>query len=286
MPVGRRVFALIFLAGISSGSQQEARIRSEWVQGFPFVDAFVNGRGPFVLLVDSGATLSVLSPEAAAKARLRYDRRSVQTTITGEETTLVSSGADIRVGRDQVRGDITVSGLGPLLQVNPKADGILGQSFLAHIPYIVDFEKRKFLIGETASEQAPSMIALPVDLSAHDRPVLLAHLNFSREPSRFVLDTGASELFIICGDRCPQLDHAQETRTESIGHASHARVGTLASFQLGALRLNRQPAVLVDSMGYEAVDGLLAARWFAAIFVDLQRQVVRVRPQGRFPPHD
>src|SRR5437762_12660701 len=90
------VFAFRCLAAGHAADHQDDNIVLK--DGFVFVNAVINGHGPFRMLVDTGTTTTLLSPEAAAEAGLKFDHRIVLTSLGGEQPLPATSTAELQVG--------------------------------------------------------------------------------------------------------------------------------------------------------------------------------------------
>ncbi|GAB6062691.1 hypothetical protein JCM30394_14200 [Deferrisoma palaeochoriense] len=91
------------------------------------VDVRIDGRGPVRLVLDTGATSTVVSPEAARRVGLRVR--------TDPPVELHTAGGKIRAGWAEVRSlEVGGRSRGPLKVVVhdavPGADGLLGMDFL------------------------------------------------------------------------------------------------------------------------------------------------------------
>src|SRR5215472_2528939 len=101
------------------------------VDGYAFVQVRVNGKGPFRMLVDTGASSCTLSNEAATAAGLVYDHRVMVATAAGEHVLPAAGETRVQAGTVQASGVEMLAGpIDAVRQVDPNADGILGQSFL------------------------------------------------------------------------------------------------------------------------------------------------------------
>ena len=267
-----------FSFGATAFGATEGEISARWVERFPFVDAYVNGQGPFRLLLDTGATLTSLNPKAAERAQLRYDRRVSEISVGGEDILQVASGTPIRVGTVETSGEVSVSRMDGLRRLDPKADGILGQSFLGQIAYLIDFRHHRILFGDAASREGSDLPVARAGDPNYGRPVVLAHINGHSEPYRFVLDTGASDVFLRCALLCPQLMDPLPAAAAGSGYLSAARVGTLRVLQIAEMRLWNLRAAVLEQESRPSEHGLLAAKLFSAIYVDAGGRVIRLKP--------
>ena len=151
---------LMLLALIASASQAAVPLRV--IDGYAFVQATVNGH-PLRMVLDTGASSCALAPEAADRVGLRYDHRVVVESTTGTMT--VGAGiANISLGDNQTAdAEILRQPVDAVRGVDPRADGVLGQSFLGRFPYLINYKKKRLWIGPEADEQA---VALGAPLAA------------------------------------------------------------------------------------------------------------------------
>jgi len=153
-----RIFALFLfafrcLAADHAASHQDDSIILK--DGFVFVNAVINGHGPFRMLVDTGTTTTLLSPEAAAEAGLRFDHRIVLTSLGGEQPIPATSTAELQVGSAEAIGvEIAVAAIAHVRKIDPGVRGILGQSFLSRSTYLIDYAHKKLWLGEDAIRRA------------------------------------------------------------------------------------------------------------------------------------
>src|SRR5215471_14965319 len=164
---------MLFAILLHAASAEE---RLAVVDGYAFVQVRVNGKGPFRMLVDTGASSCMLSTEAATSAGLVYDHRVVVAPI------------------DAVR------------QVDPKADGILGQSFLGRFPYLIDYRKKRLMIGGEAEEQSVVLGGTLAADQVDGRIVVPVSFGGGGKSWRLVLDSGSRRLLLECGTGCPRIE--------------------------------------------------------------------------------
>jgi hypothetical protein len=239
-------------------------------QGFPFVEVSINGQGPFRMLVDTGADASLLTLQAARRAGLEYDHRAILTTLAGEKIVAGASANMIQVG-DVVESGLTILAL-DLPQVRAlggQADGVLGQSFLARNPYLLDYQKKKLWLGFEATEQAIHLPNAATALSSTGRTVLPVALDPDGRVWRLALDSGSTNLVVDCSARCPRA-WGVERDSRLVTHTGEREVsrGTLRQVQLGDLGVPSADVVLLDGVARVGWDeGLLPTRWFSAFYV-------------------
>lgn len=108
------------------------------------VPVHVNGRGPFSLILDTGATFTCVDTALARELALPERRMAVGTAVgVGGAGGVRLFGADsLRVGAASARG-ITVCALDlrALRAVGPEVRGLLGLNFLRSFRMTLDFER-------------------------------------------------------------------------------------------------------------------------------------------------
>jgi predicted aspartyl protease len=248
-------------------------------QGFPFVDVSINGQGPFRMLVDTGANASLLTPEAAQRAGLAFDHRVILTTMAGEKIVKGASSNTVRVG-ETLETDLAILALDlpEVRALSRDADGVLGQSFLARNPYLLDYQHKRLWLGEAATEQAARLPHTVNATNTKGRTVLPVALDPDGQIWQLALDSGATSLIVDCSERCPRA-WGVERDGRLVTHAGERAVlrGTLRQVALGGSTMASTEAVLLDSATREVGDdGLLPTRWFSAFYVN--GQTVRFAP--------
>lgn len=147
-----------FVPPASSASRTSAPI--QLAGGSALVGAAVNG-APVTLLVDTGATLTILSPKATEKLGIavRATAPKILTTVVGGGTFAMPyvRVSSLRVGEFTVE-DIDV-GVYDALPQAPAVDGLLGTNFLNHFKVTVDRDQRRLTLeasqGATAAPVEP-----------------------------------------------------------------------------------------------------------------------------------
>ena len=238
--------------------------------GFAFVNATINGHGPFRMLLDTGAAACMLTPDAARRAELKYDHRAILATLSGEKIIPAASINRVAIGTSERPGvEIDVLELPQIRNLDTVADGVIGQSFFGSSAYLIDYKRKKLSLGVEAVALADG---LPIAITAaqtHGRTVLPVTLEPGAEPWRLTLDSGASNLVVECNKRCPP---AGAIRSDSqlltyVGDKPVSR-GKLRHVEIGGVTMPSVEAVLVDAPAPDgADDGVLPARWFSAIYV-------------------
>ena len=240
-------------------------------EGIPFVDARINGNGPFRMVLDTGTGACMLTPDAARKAGLVFDHRSILTTLGGEKIIPGDSNARVEVGRTSHSGvEVIVNDLPAVRTLDRNAVGVLGRSFLNQAPYLIDYGKKKLWMGQEAIEQAER---LPIAVNALDsdgRTILPVMLEPGGKAWRLTLDSGASNLVVECGQRCPPVrDVQQGSRLITLLGEQPIVQGLLRHIKVGGHSLPPMEAALADTRPVDSGDeGVLPAKSFSAVYVN------------------
>jgi Aspartyl protease len=239
--------------------------------GIPFVDARINGNGPFRMLLDTGTGACMLTPEAARKAGLVYDHRSILTTLGGEKIIPGDSNARVEVGRTIANGvEVIVTDLSAVRTLDRKAVGVLGRSFLNRAAYLIDYRKKKLWLGKDAVEQAERLPIAVDALESDGRTILPVMLEPGGRAWRLTLDSGASNLVVECGPRCPPVRDVQRgSRLVTFLGEQPIIQGLLRHIKVGGHFIPPMEAALTDVRPAGSGDeGVLPAKWFDAVYVN------------------
>jgi predicted aspartyl protease len=117
--------------------------------GYPvmLVKARVNGHGPYAFLVDTGATVTIVSATLAKNLRLTPVAVAVQGIGAGGSFTTRAYTASVAVG--ETHQDRVVVGTFDLTQINAAVgtiDGLLGYDFLKNYRVTIDYPGRRLCL--------------------------------------------------------------------------------------------------------------------------------------------
>ena len=150
---------------------------------------FVNGRGPFRFVLDTGANRSVISADTAATLGLvpHPEEQAHVHGVTGSASLPVVDVASLAVG-DQLFENQRM----PVLAspVFAGVDGILGIDCLQEARIEIDFERDRVTIRRSGGRRAPDGF-LVVPATLQHGGLLLVDGRVGRVPVKAILDTGA-----------------------------------------------------------------------------------------------
>lgn len=214
---------------------------------------YLNGRGPFLFIVDTGANRTVLSPDTARELGINIDTsaRAIVHGVTGSESAPLARVRELRVGRI-VRRDVMMPVVSS--RVHAEADGMLGADNLAGTRLTVDFRRNRIDISD--SRAAPSRASSAVAMRAEMRFGLLPMVRgrVAGVAIDAVIDTGA-ERSIGNGVLRAALQAAR-TRTRSegqtivfgaVGPNVTAEVLWVQRLRVGAGNVSRLPLLFADT---------------------------------------
>ena len=219
---------------------------------------YLNGEGPFRMLIDTGNTSSAVRPAVARRLGLRAAYAVEVQSTAGASAAAVAILDEVRVGGlldrsvEVIITDLRLRGV----------DGVLGQSWLAGHDYLLDYRHGRFVMDAPAPGQG---LRTPLR-SGDGRPEISAELDGRRQD--LVVDSGASTL-VVFGSATPVTSTVLVTNTGSVPAAT-----SNAEIAIGQYR-RRLAAVVVDAPAQPA---LLPASAFHAVYISNRHGIVILAP--------
>lgn len=271
-----------------------AMIPFRLVENHIHVDVAVNGRGPFVFLLDSGAGALMISKRIA-------DDLGV---VASGDLPIRGVGGYGAIGLAEI-DSLTLGGLSLYLRhvtvLNPSAsgpraltqiDGILGYDFFARFAVSIDFDRNLMTIYRPGK----------YPLSADDRSAKLevfaqvpvVEADIDGQPIRLAVDLGAQTGLIIRGNaRVFGTLAGDSTRTGGagqlggVGGFGEVRSTIVRRFRLAGFEVENPPALLAEKFADlplpEYIEGLLGVEILKDfnITIDYQGEKFLLRRRGR-----
>ena len=124
------------------------------ISGRPVVDGvYLNGQGPFLFLIDTGAQTNQLEAAIARSMSLKPAFRSEIATIAGRALVPGGRMAKVTLGTAAaVDQEFLFTSMDTVHQLLPGVQGIIGQEFLSRFDYLLDFSGRRILFGAEETE--------------------------------------------------------------------------------------------------------------------------------------
>jgi predicted aspartyl protease len=251
--------------------------------GQVLVPAMVNGSGPYLFVLDTGANRSAISQTLAGRLSLRPVAVSDVVTSSGSTQATVVRLQSISVGHH-----LAAAVLSPVLPddqmrgVHKNADGIIGQDVLIDAHYTIDYRRRKLIWGDGGAGGAGTRLAL----RRHEGRVLVAlpQSSSQRDIVWFVADSGASTLVLFQHDGrtgIPATALPARVRTTTVTGASDVQAAIIPKFRIGHDTWWDRPALLIggadEQAGLGRPDGLLPLSWFSSVTFNGPENSVTVR---------
>jgi hypothetical protein len=218
--------------------------------GLPLVNVFINGKGPFSFLFDTGGALSI-TPATAAAAGLKLSGGAHETGMTGSAvTTRFSRIKDLRIGsahlRDQYVSIIDQGSGGGV----PQIAGSIGYEVLARYTTTFDFARRTVSLSLTPAQAAVGNApASPMTLD-HTVPAVEGEMGGAVD--YFWIDTGFDGAILV--NRTFGIAHpgAMPKRLYDIGGALSAVGGGVA------IKVGRIPSITIGSTNFADTIGMFS----------------------------
>jgi hypothetical protein len=167
--------------------------------------------------------------------------------------------------------------------VSPRIRGILGQNFLYHFNYILDYAHSRIEFEpEEISDAVQEEIRMPATRQ-HGLTVLTAQISKGKA-IRLLLDSGSSGLilfrenlvgFVPCRTELCAAEMRTSNGTECV------TMGTVRNVKVGSALLRSLPAVIMRPSDRDdgSFDGLLPTNVFAAVYFNNRQHYVIVQPK-------
>src|ERR1700692_315832 len=194
------VFSLIWVCILGCRAQSSAttsvrfRILQKTMVAVP---VFINGRGPFEFLLDTGTETSLIDPALARDLALSATDHLTLYTPNGEKTLARAFLPTVTLGA--VSGsnlEVLVDRPETFAALDPKLRGILGQNFLSQFNLPLDYKQHLLTVYAASSpEEAIAGTHIPFLLD-HGRPLLIAKGSNGAD-LHLLLDSGSSSLWLF-----------------------------------------------------------------------------------------
>jgi predicted aspartyl protease len=171
----------------------------------PLVGAVLNHKEYVTLLLDTGATRTMLTPETARRLRLQpaADAPKHTAVVIGGQTVefVIAQLSAIAVG-DSVVENVPV-GIALVVPEAPLVDGVLGGDFLQHFSVGLDYTASRLQLAPRPEARAPQPAgsaggagrrAVPLQI-VNNRVLVHARLNHTQQVT-LLLDTGAAHTLL------------------------------------------------------------------------------------------
>jgi predicted aspartyl protease len=237
-------------------------------QGGVIVPVMLNGQGPFMMLLDTGASHSAITEDAAAAIGARPVAQSTVFTTTGESLRTIVAIERLSVGpvtSDHMLPSVVAA---RAFDQYGKIQGLIGQDVLAWLRYTLDFRRRQVEWHHSSPKRNGTTLPLAFE---HGR--FLLNLPQQRSTARLVPDSGAGPFVVYETGGRETFDVIETGRTaelSSAGDRRPARHVRLRELRLGDRVIRNLAAVAIARTELHPAegDGLLPLHLFGRVTFD------------------
>lgn len=253
--VPSRAAAELEWAPVFTHLDRTVSIPAELTHGTLFVDVMINGAGPFHMLVDTGCSGSIITPEVALAAEVqstgepRYLEAVNSFGNAGSMQYVVLDHLDLAgASFEGVSAGIVSLDLQSRI-AGTRIDGILGYTLFSDLFLTLDFPSRRIILSRAFPANLPplrSQLAIQ-----EDNDVPFVDLNVQGRNLRVMIDSGANDNLELNRDTAAKLDWKVTPRAAglvaALGDTGRDYVGRLTgSAKLGSVS-QPEPIVSVGS---------------------------------------
>ena len=251
----------------------------------------INQAGPFDFMVDTGSQVTVIDPSLAAqldlKAQARVGLVSVASFAQASATILDTLEAGFKVVE---KSPAIVQDLRHIQAADPRIQGVLGESFLAHFDLLIDYGHKLLCLDETnAMRDSVRGERIPIvrpqhledelpsdDLPFMDQLVISVHLSGTGTRAILLqLDSGSDGAILYPGSKDPAVETLVHSAALQGGNTTSAQrafaVVPPQTMQIGNHTLTHIAFVTPVSVGKNVPgrdeDGLLPTLLFQRVFI-------------------
>jgi predicted aspartyl protease len=221
-------------------------------QALILVPVFVDGRGPYSFVMDTGATTTVVSTELADALALPRGEKQDGRGAAGKMTLVESRLPSLTVGHQTLDSlPVSVTDLSFLGRaMGEQVDGALGHSFLRHFVMTLDYATNALTLRRPVGDLERALDEREIAFryaNAEDPLVVVPIFVNEKGPYDFALDTGASRT-VISLELAAEFGLAAEKisqMTAGGGNGTVSRV-QLSSLAIGSARQKNLAAAASD----------------------------------------
>lgn len=237
------------------------------LSGRPVVEGvYLNGQGPYRFLLDTGSQSNQLESGLARKLGLAATFETDLCTPSGPSHVHGGQASKVALGSAEAESqEFLFTNFDGLHALSSDIRGILGQEFLSHFDYTLDYQHHQLRFGDTPATGARVAVTLAN-----------GQIEVPTSQGTLALDSGADMLFFFHKSSRPANAHVSSTTGQSenvtIENAPELRIGDRFYHPMQAEF--REVADAPEA-------GLLPANLFHAIFVSNSEGYVVFDPEAR-----
>ena len=223
---------------------------------------------PLWMLVDTGATRSMLRAAVASRLHLKPRARFELATTGGVAEGLCAGPVAARLGTTELAIDcLGWSVAADVTAIDPDLDGILAADALTARPLLIDVRAGILVLDPDPARLGGPTVPLSLEAG---RPTLTLAAGDDGATLRLVLDSGAGDL-VLFGPAAAAVPPRRQVGLETMTGTRGATIG--APPRLRQLRRAPRQALLLPDLTDRGEDGLLPLAAVGSVALDWQRGV-------------
>lgn len=254
------LFSALLATSISSNAAAQTAsptIKLKIVAGRPIVGGvYLNGQGPYRFLIDTGNQSNQIDARLAQKLGITPTFQVKLYTPSGSSLVPGTKVDKLTLGSSEATGqEFLINNLDGVHALSSDIQGILGQQFLSHFDYTLDFQHQQLTLGDSPATGAHVPVRLVDGLMA-----------VPTSQGDLVLDSGADTLFLFReSSHASTAQNSNQIRADS-GATSAVSIEKVYGLQIGE-RLYHPAGAIFHPVPAASHAGLLPANLFHAIFI-------------------
>ena len=276
---------LIF-AGTFQRLQAESNIHFRLVDNTLIVVALNSDQGSrFDFVLDTGSDTTVVDPSIASRLSFVPVERIRVVSLGNASLVLRGSIPALSVGPFRVNNvPVLIKDLSSMRKLDPHIVGIVGQSFLSHFNYLIDYH-RHLVCFESGDEIRNIADGDHVAIKSTENRMMVAAEARSRRAAKvnLLLDSGSfSVVMLSAASRTLNIPRRATALEETSDGQVELQTGRMSELTVGSQRL-RDITVILPAIepNIPIGDGLLPTILFRAVYVNNQEGFVIFNPRIR-----
>ena len=273
----------LLVGGTLQRLHAESDIHFRLVDNTLIVVALNSGQGDrFDFVLDTGTDTTVVDPSIASRLSFAPVERIQVVSLGNASMALRGSIPILSAGSFRMRNiPVLVKDLSNMRKLDSHIAGIVGQNFLSHFNYLIDYQRR--LVRLQTGDEIPEITGGDhVAIESTENRMMVAAEAHSRSATRLnlLLDSGASSLVLLrSASRMLNISRQATALQETSDGQVELQVGRVSEMTVGSQRL-RDIAVLLPAIepSVPIGDGLLPTILFRAVYVNNQDGYVIFNP--------
>ncbi|HEY6304773.1 MAG TPA: retropepsin-like aspartic protease [Terriglobales bacterium] len=214
---------------------------------------YLNARGPFRFLFDTGAQTNQVDVAVAQQLGLSPTFRTELATVAGARVVPGTRVGEVRLGSARATDqEFLLTDLSGVHTLSSDVQGVLGQEFLAHFDYLIDLKSRTLIFGP----RAPAGDHIPTGR-------IDGRLTLVTNVGNLVLDSGTDTLVLF---RAGTSTTPASSRIRTANGSATVRSGSGLRIQIAG-RDFRTNSFLIAPWSDASEDGILPLGVFRAVYV-------------------